>query len=1122
MEIYGFDRVWRLVMASMVIGLLIGRPLDAQSLSVESCYPTMGELGTKLEVELKGTGFDLNTRLSMYPDTGNKKAILGSVDTPGSANDVVVVDNIAYVADGSSGLQIIDVSNPESPEIIGSVDTPGYANGVTVENGIAYVADRYSGLQVIDVSDPSEPNIIGSVDTPHEACAVTVAANIAYVSDFYSGLQVIDVSNPSAPKIIGSVDTPGWAWGVAVAGRVAYVADRDSGLQVIDVSDPSEPNIIGSVDTPDSAYDVSVSCGFAYVASNYSGLQVIDVSNPEIPEIVSSVETRAWAEGVTVAGDIAYVADYSGLQIINVSNPSIPENIGFVETPDDARAVTVEGAIAYVADRDSGLQIINVSNSSVPLIVGFTDTPCLATGIAVANDIAYVADYCSGLQVINVSNPSAPEIISSVETTGWTSVVTVADDIAYVDDHDIGLLVIDISEPSSPEIAGSVETLEPLYVESVTVAGEIVYVADHFSGLKVIKVSDPSAPEVIGFLDTLSEVHDVTVLDGIAYIAVDSGGLQVVDVSNPIEPMTIGAVSTPDRAFGVTVTNGIAYIADWDSGLQVIDVGNPKAPKIIGSVDTPDHAKRVNVVDDIAYIFEWYNKFQMIDVSNPTQPVIIGYIDTPGDACEVEIVGDKAYVADGYAGLTIVPLPVEVTDFRVNSDTSITARLPSPQLVGNYTIRVFNDHEYDELLGAVTYRKQLPQSKAIIVAGGGPSTPNWNNNLWPRTKTCTDYAYRALLYQGYRREDIQYLSHEPLRDVDGDGELNDIDDIASKTNLYNAINTWAADASDLIIYLTDHGGPGIFRMASTELLTAEDFDMWLDNLQSAMPGRLTIIYDACHSGTFLDKLSPPPNKQRILITSASDEPALFLKEGKHSFSFQFWADIYNGSWLLTAFYFGQDMMEKYQTALIDANGNGIGNEKEDKLLANGIRIGRGYVPASDMPVIADVSEPQELNGETSAVIQANGVIDSDGIQSVWMVITPPGFNPGSPDTPITDLPTVELTDDNADGTYEATYDGFDRKGTYQITVYAADTLDTFSLPRYTSVVQNEGIFAIGDVSGDGVADLKDAIIALKIVSGIDTSFRWDYTDSGVDIDDDNRIGLQEAIYALRNAANINK
>ena len=52
-------------------------------MKIDSVYPTLGLLGQDLEVTLKGSGFDANTRVSMYLDSGNKRAIIGSVDTPG-------------------------------------------------------------------------------------------------------------------------------------------------------------------------------------------------------------------------------------------------------------------------------------------------------------------------------------------------------------------------------------------------------------------------------------------------------------------------------------------------------------------------------------------------------------------------------------------------------------------------------------------------------------------------------------------------------------------------------------------------------------------------------------------------------------------------------------------------------------------------------------------------------------------------------------------------------------------------------------------------------------------------------------------------------------------------------
>lgn len=68
----------------------------------------------------------------------------------------------AYFAMGADGLWIIDIANPASPALLGRVDTPGTAEDVVVINGYAYVADGSFGLQVIDVQNPSAPAIAGT------------------------------------------------------------------------------------------------------------------------------------------------------------------------------------------------------------------------------------------------------------------------------------------------------------------------------------------------------------------------------------------------------------------------------------------------------------------------------------------------------------------------------------------------------------------------------------------------------------------------------------------------------------------------------------------------------------------------------------------------------------------------------------------------------------------------------------------------------------------------------------------------------------------------------------------------------------------------------------------------
>jgi len=1024
-------------------------------LTVDSVYPTLGLVGQNLEeVFITGNGFDESTRVSMYQDAGNIRTIIGSGDTPGKAWDVAVVGNTAYVADRDSGLQVIDISTSSNPVIIGSKDTPGEAYGVMVVGDTAYVADKDSGLQVIDISTSSNPVVIGSKDTSGEAYDVTVVGETAYVADGSSGLQIIDVSSPATPVIIGSKDTPGEAWGVAVVDDTAYVADNESGLQIIDVSNPSTPVIIGSVDTPGLALGVTMVGDTAYVADGLSGLQVIDVSNPATPVIISNVDTPGGPTfDVTLVGDTAYVADYvSGLQIIDISNPATPVIIGSVDTPGNTLAVTIVGDKAYMADQVYGLQIINVSNPVTPVIIGTVDTPGDALDVTVVGDTAYVADWASGLQVIDVSNPATPAIIGSVDINPSAWGVAVAGGKAYVAAWSRGLQVIDVSNPATPAIIGSVDT--PGNARGVTVVGDTAYVADLDFGLQVIDVSNPATPVIIGSVDTPGSAFAVAVVDNTAYVADKDYGLQVIDVSNPATPAIIGSVDTPATARGVAVAGDTAYVADYYAGLQVIDVSNPATPVIIGSVDLPGRTSGVTVLGDTAYMADRDYGLQVIDVSNPATPVVIGSVNTAGSAWGVMMVGDKAYVADGYGGFTIVPLPTEITPITVNSATSISVTLPSQIITGHrYSLRIFNGTESDELPGAVSFvdDSDVLKSKAIIVAGGGPNASG--GTIWEETKKCANKAYDALILQGYEHDSIHYISMEA-----GNNYIDQANPSEFLSDLSNAINIWATDASQLLLFFVDHGEKGKLVLFDNgvdipDKLAVSVLDEWLDTLQDTMTGPVTFIYDACESGSFISKMNPD-GKERIIITSSSEEPAYFLGSGDNSFSFQFWDNTIKKSGRLgSAFLGASNFMKTYQSARIEADWDLDGDEDQDIEIAEDKVVRRGSsVFIGLQPFISSVSPPKELEGleDNSATIWASGVIDA---VSVWAHIIPPNVNPETSGIPIDELPTVQLTYSDNDSKYMVDYHNFNKAGTYVIVIKAKSTHEIYSYVNDSMISQ---------------------------------------------------------------------
>ena len=414
----------------------------------------------------------------------------------------------------------------------------------------------------------------------------------------------------------------------------------------------------------------------------------------------------------------------------------------------------------------------------------------------------------------------------------------------------------------------------------------------------------------------------------------------------------------------------------------------------------------------------------------------------------------------------------------------------------------------------------LENAKAIIVAGTGPMP---GDALWERTQMCANLAYRTLVYQGYSKERIYYLSHDTDFDIDGNGILDDVDADASNENLEWAIKSWASDADKLFIYVVGHGGHGKFRMRELQILSASTLDSWLDQVQMNIPGDVIVVYDSAQAGSFIPELIPPSGKARVLAASSeSDQNAFFGSGGQISFSYYFWASMFNGNSFYDSYVNASQAISVYpQTPLIEANGNGSGNEYEDKEYAQSITVGNetATAAADDLPSIESVSPPQTLNGELSALLYAENVVSPTDITRVWAAITPPDAFSGLPDEPVLELPVVDLKP-VSDTRYEATFDGFSETGAYKVAIFAIDARDNMSLPKTTEVVQE--MLLKGDVDAIGNVNLIDAMIALKTLAGIDTSdlVRDDYAGSGVDVDGDDKVGVTEVIYILREVADI--
>ncbi|MFC1573042.1 T9SS type A sorting domain-containing protein, partial [Candidatus Eisenbacteria bacterium] len=397
--------------------------------------------------------------------------------------------------------------------------TDDYAFGVAVAGNVAYVADDESGMQVIDITNPEAPTIVAGKTGGGRARNVAVDGNTVYLTCSDRGLKFYNITDPEDPRLYYTMDTPGTAWDVAVAGGVAFVADGSTGLEVVDVVHAKVPPVeIGSVEWfyQDTAWDVVIEGDVAYVAT-FPGFFAVDISDPTDPTQIGTYGSEnGGGEGLAVEGDIAYVAVCIYLDVVDVSDPTDPTLVGQVELPTCGKGVAVAGDVAYVASLEHGLEVVDVSDPHHPHIIDSVDLPGWAWDVAVAGDLAYVTTGYGGLQVVDISDPTDCAVVNSLETTGPAMGIALAGNMAYVANED-GLLAVDITCAICLSIVDTVPT--PGDAWGVAVAGDYVYVGDQTGGMQVVCVSDPANIYILTSVDTPGHAYGLAVAGDVAYVA---------------------------------------------------------------------------------------------------------------------------------------------------------------------------------------------------------------------------------------------------------------------------------------------------------------------------------------------------------------------------------------------------------------------------------------------------------------------------------------------------------------------------------------------------------------------------------------------------------------------------
>nr|WP_089942808.1 right-handed parallel beta-helix repeat-containing protein [Candidatus Entotheonella palauensis] len=397
-----------------------------------------GKVRFNLEVGGDVIGDDIGVRVSAGVQAVELLTIIGSVDTPGLPLDVVALEDRAYIADGRTGLQVIDVSNPSQPESGQSLQLCGDAVRLAIEDDLAYVATQSPArLYIVDLAQleatSPEPVLSCADNRRSKPAAILGWADFCIENQSIKGVAVQDATVYVATEIVFDEEVE--ADQNVDLGTIQVV--RSSVVQAL--RDPNDSQDCSDADTPEDCeidigeqdcefpgrvfplssrpYDIALFDNALYVPSGTSGLNVFEVMiarfSKEISLVLQDVVAGNFSSGVALGRDgqdhYAYLVESRSGQnlftVLDLRDPLAPSLKGSVPTGPvsqgaDASAIAANEQFAFVVQGALGLRAIDLADRDAPVLASRARTPTVALNTAVASRVVYVTDQSFGLQVM--------------------------------------------------------------------------------------------------------------------------------------------------------------------------------------------------------------------------------------------------------------------------------------------------------------------------------------------------------------------------------------------------------------------------------------------------------------------------------------------------------------------------------------------------------------------------------------------------------------------------------------------------------------------------------------------------------------------------------------------------
>jgi len=195
-----------------------------------------------------------------------------------AANDILLVGG----KEASDKLKVYDISNPRQPQQIDEFQSGSRVADIVIQNDIAYLANGADGLRIMDISNPAQISELGTLDIFSYAFKIVVEGDLAFIVDLTQDIAIINISNPAQPQLeafypISQNRPPS----IAVKLPYLFIGGSDAALTIVDVSTPGSPLNVSDIGSSVKSIGIEVQDNFAYVhvRGQQDRLRLYDITN---------------------------------------------------------------------------------------------------------------------------------------------------------------------------------------------------------------------------------------------------------------------------------------------------------------------------------------------------------------------------------------------------------------------------------------------------------------------------------------------------------------------------------------------------------------------------------------------------------------------------------------------------------------------------------------------------------------------------------------------------------------------------------------------------------------------------------------------------------------------------